>query len=91
MIRYTSSKQLSLPFGGKLNPKNRWVKWSEIIPWDGLAKGYYSTMDSSKGRPCIGARLVVDIRKRMVMRFFPRLRELFSIRLTSYGRLLPYL
>jgi len=42
MIRYTSSKQLSLegfvlPFGGKLNPRNRWVKWSEIIPWDDLA------------------------------------------------------
>jgi hypothetical protein len=64
MIRYTSSKQLSLegftlPFGGKLNPQNRWVKWSEVIPWDGLAVGYYSTMNSSKGRPCKDARLVI--------------------------------
>lgn len=64
MIRYTSSKQLSLegftlPFGGKLNPKNRWVKWSEIIPWDGLAAGYYRTMHAHKGRPCKGARLVI--------------------------------
>ena len=53
MIRYTSSKQMSLdgfthPFGGQLNPKNRWVKWSEVIPWEGLAIGYYRTMDTSK-------------------------------------------
>ena len=64
MIRYTSSKQLSLegftlPFGGHLNPKNRWVKWSEVIPWDGLAAGYYRTMNSDKGRPCKDARLVI--------------------------------
>lgn len=64
MIRYTSSKQQSLegftlPFGGKLNPKNRWVKWSEVIPWDGLAVGYYSTMNSNQGRPCKDARLVI--------------------------------
>jgi IS5 family transposase len=65
MIRYTSSRQLSLegfrlPFGGKLNPQNRWVKWSEVIPWDGLAAGYYSTMNALKGRPCKDARLVID-------------------------------
>lgn len=64
MIRYTSSKQLSLegftlPFGGQLNAKNRWVRWSEVIPWDGLAVGYYSTMNSKKGRPCKDARLVI--------------------------------
>ncbi len=39
MITYKSSRQLSLdglhmPFGGKLNPENRWVNLSEIIPWD---------------------------------------------------------
>jgi hypothetical protein len=44
MIRYTSSKQMTLegftlPFIGQLNPKNRWVKWSEVVPWDGLAIG----------------------------------------------------
>ena len=64
MIRYTSSKQLSLegftlPFGGKLNARNRWVKWSQFIPWDGLAVGYYSTMNSNQGRPCKDARLVI--------------------------------
>jgi len=64
MIRYTSSKQLSLdgfslPFGGSLNPKNRWVKWSEVIPWDDLAACYYKTMNPGKGRPGKDARLVI--------------------------------
>ncbi len=64
MIRYTSSKQLSLegfklPFGGELNPENRWVKWSEHIPWDNLAVGYYSTMNGSKDRPGKDTRMVV--------------------------------
>jgi transposase, IS5 family len=64
MIRYKSSKQLNLegfilPFGGKLKAENRWVKWSQVIPWDDLAKGYYQTMNSSQGRPCKDARLVI--------------------------------
>ncbi len=64
MIRYKSSRQLSLdgfslPFGGKLNPENRWVKWSEIIPWDELAVAYYQTMDAKQGRPGKDARLVI--------------------------------
>lgn len=64
MIRYSSSKQLtldgfSLPFGGKLNPENRWVRWSEIIPWDDLAIGYYKTMSDQRGRPGKDARMVI--------------------------------
>ena len=64
MIRYKSSKQLTLdgftlPFGGKLSPENRWVKWSEIIPWDDLAVGYYKTMCDRLGRPGKDARMVI--------------------------------
>lgn len=64
MIRYKSSRQLSLegfslPFGGKLNPENRWVRWSEVIPWDELAVAYYHTMDAKQGRPGKDARLVI--------------------------------
>lgn len=64
MIRYKSSRQISLdgfhlPFGGKLSPENRWVKWSEVIPWDDLAAGYYKSMDAAKGRPGKDARLVI--------------------------------
>ncbi len=64
MIRYKSNRQLSLegfhlPFGGKLNPENRWVRWSQSIPWDDLAVGYYKSMSSTQGRPGKDARLVI--------------------------------
>jgi transposase, IS5 family len=64
MIRYRSNKQLTLagftlPFGGQLNPDNRWVTWSEIIPWDDLAVCYYKTMDDRLGRPGKDARMVI--------------------------------
>jgi hypothetical protein len=54
-----SLEGFTLPFGGKLNPQNRWIKWSDVIPWDGLAARYYSTMNSNKGCPCKDARLVI--------------------------------
>lgn len=64
MIRYKSSRQLSLdgfslPFDGKLNSENRWIKWSKSIPWDDLASGYYKSMSSRRGRPGKDARLVI--------------------------------
>lgn len=31
---------LVVPFGGKLNPKNRWVRLAELIPWDELEDHY---------------------------------------------------
>lgn len=64
MIQYKSTRQLNLdgfhlPFGGKLNPDNRWVKWSLTIPWDELAAGYYKSMSSGQGRPGKDGRLVI--------------------------------
>jgi len=31
-----------LPFGGKLNPGNRWVQLAELIPWDKVEEKYFS-------------------------------------------------
>lgn len=64
MIRYTSERQMSLegftlPFGGRLNPENRWVKLSRRIPWDELAKGYHKRLTVDRGRPAKNARLVI--------------------------------
>ena len=64
MIRYTSDRQLtlegfSLPFGGKLNPENRWIKWHKVIPWDEFAIRYYRTLASHQGRPAKNAGLVI--------------------------------
>ena len=44
-----SLEDFNLPFGGKLNPENRGVKWSLAIPWDELASGYYKSMSSTQG------------------------------------------
>ncbi len=63
MIRYTSERQLPLdgfllPFGGTLNPSNRWIKLS-TIPWDDLVKGYHNKMNADQGRPAKNGRLVI--------------------------------
>ncbi len=64
IVKFESLEGFTLPFGGKLNSKNRWIKWSvviSIIAWDGLAAVYYSTMDLNKGRPCKDTRLVIGV------------------------------
>ncbi len=64
MIRTHSHKQLALPdfdtpFETALDKKNRWVVMADIIPWDELAEGYYSSFSSTQGRPAKDARLVI--------------------------------
>jgi len=63
MIRDHSSKQtvldFYLPFGGKLNSENRWVKLAEIIPWDALGAVYNSNFNPRMGPPAIPSRVVI--------------------------------
>lgn len=64
MIRYTSDKQLKIeafksPFELSLNPKNRWVKLSNIISWDDLVKPYINKMSSKRGRPSVNPRVAI--------------------------------
>lgn len=49
-----------LPFGGKLNGENRWVRLADIIPWD-LAESFYSEQFSQnpQGPPAKPARLAL--------------------------------
>ena len=49
----------TLPFGGRLNPENRWVKLSRKIPWDELAKAYHTRLTADRGRPAKNARMVI--------------------------------
>jgi hypothetical protein len=48
-----------LPFGGELNPNNRWVKMAKALDWDALASPYYKVMCADDGRPAKSARLVI--------------------------------
>ena len=64
MIRSHSHNQLTLaefdwPFQVALDEKNRWVKMSQLIPWDALAEGYYQNLSTTQGRPAKDARLVI--------------------------------
>lgn len=62
--QYVSPNQLTIcgfesPFEQKLNRNNRWVKLSQLIPWDKIVKGYNSQFKSLEGRPPISGRIVI--------------------------------
>jgi len=46
-----------LPYGGKLNPDNRWMKLSRLMPWD-ILENIYQAYFSHLGRPAKSSRLV---------------------------------
>lgn len=48
----------SLPFGGKLNRKNRWIQLSGLVNWRELEAIYAKTF-SGTGRPGVRARYVI--------------------------------
>jgi hypothetical protein len=64
MIRYQNQKQSCLegfdtPPDMMLDPRNRWVRLSDCIPWDELADSYYKTLSPTLGRPSKDARIVI--------------------------------
>ena len=46
------------PFGGRLDPNNRWLRIAEMIPWDELETEYAKAF-SDLGRPATDTRLVI--------------------------------
>ena len=62
MYQKSTSEQLNfpdfyLPFAGKLNPKNRWVILSKIIPLEDIEKHYQSQLaDTGMGAPAMNGR-----------------------------------
>jgi len=64
MINYTPKNQLSLdmfdsPFEQELEKENRWIKLSELVPWDDLANVYCHKLKSNEGRKSIDIRMVI--------------------------------
>lgn len=64
MIKYNSTQQLSIeefktPFEANLDKNNRWVKLAQLLPWDDMAKVYYSKMCKDNGAPSVDARIVI--------------------------------
>ena len=63
MIREQSSNQtvfdFHLPFDGKLDPNNRWIKLSATIPWDELGAVYNRSLSRTMGPPSTPSRVVI--------------------------------
>jgi transposase, IS5 family len=54
MYRRATPGQLSfenfyLPFGGKLSGENRWVKMSDLIPWEAFEAEYAAQLSEGMG------------------------------------------
>lgn len=66
MFRYQSQNQLTIkefemPFEAELNPTNRWVLMSQMIPWDEFARAYQRNFPSRRGAPTIDARIILGV------------------------------
>lgn len=46
-----------LPFNGRLDSSNRWVRFAEMIPWDELEKKYSDNFSFDQGRPSLPVRV----------------------------------
>lgn len=59
-------KDFYLPFGGKLNGNNRWVKLSQLIPWNEIESIYKENFSQAHGAPAkplrmaLGALIIKD-------------------------------
>jgi transposase, IS5 family len=49
--------EFQMPWGGHLNPENRWIKLAEIIPWQEIEEQYASKFNTFKGNVAKPARL----------------------------------
>jgi IS5 family transposase len=62
---YVSPSQLTLecftsPFEQQLNPQNRWVVLSRLIPWDEVCNLYLKNVGvSDTGRPPLSLRIIL--------------------------------
>ena len=52
-------KDFFLPFGGKLNANNRWVKLSRLISWDKFEEEYSKNFSDSSGAPALSFRVAL--------------------------------
>ncbi len=64
MIKYTPSIERTFSlfqgsFEQELDANNRWVKMADIVPWDEMAKVFYSSMSANQGRQSIDLRIVL--------------------------------
>jgi len=52
-----SIEEFYLPFGGTLDPENRWVRLEELMPWDELEETYAAQFSATVGAPAKSVRV----------------------------------
>jgi hypothetical protein len=52
-----SIEEFHMPFGGKLDPENRWVQLSALMPWKELDETYAPRFSPTVGAPAKPVRL----------------------------------
>ena len=52
-----SIKEFHLPFGGTLDPENRWVQLEELMPWGELEEAYALQFSATLGAPAKSVRM----------------------------------
>jgi hypothetical protein len=62
MYRKRSNGQISieefhLPFGGSLDPDNRWVQLDELMPWEHIEEVYAAQFNATLGAPAKSGRV----------------------------------
>ena len=50
-----------MPWGGRLNENNRWMRLEELIPWDELEEEYSKYFADTRGRPGLDSQLVLGV------------------------------
>ena len=59
-LKQMEFENFNLPFGGKLNSNNRWVKLAKMIPWDEIEEVYTSRLaGTGMGAPAKSARIAL--------------------------------
>lgn len=59
-------------FGKFLNPGNRWLRLSELIPWEKLDGLYCPYFSENKGRPARDSRLICGL---LIVKYITRLSD----------------
>ena len=56
---YLNFEDFFLPFGGKLNGNNRWIKLANIIPWEDFEREYSEQFSDSMGAAALPFRVAL--------------------------------
>jgi hypothetical protein len=52
-----TQQKMEMPFGVELDPENRWVKLSKLMPWEKIEELYARGFSARRGQEALPARL----------------------------------